>query len=475
MRSIPSCSLSGLVASKMPSVTTISEPVRSSGMGSGLRSVHVGRTPSGWTGGSSVCIGRPTAGRTSTGPCPALDHCSTPPGLRKARKAVTNWPHSRSSASRAFTRPSRRWGSDSNSEIARTSVRACETTRAGARPWPLASATRMPSRPSASRQRSKQSPPVMLAGSVQPQHSIPGRHGGAGDQRLLGPLGQVHLVPQGDDLQRLELQPMPLHRDAGLLGDELDQRQVAGREGRVPLVDRLDDAHRLAVHAGHRRGEQVSSDETAPPVGLGVEARVLVRVGDVDDLAALERVADDAGVAGDADLLAPQGDLRPQLIRDVVVEEDARPLAVEQAGGDLGDAGQERVELGRHRQQPRDVQHQPDLLVRHVASRDRRGGAIGPSPTRGLIRRTVSAHAGFGQAGSVSAMPGGGVGTWRAAGVSSVFSMRRSGRPGRDKRRPRFTRHVRTTHVTPTGPSHCAGSRAGTTVHGPMRRGCSPA
>ena len=49
--------------------------------------------------------------------------------------------------------------------------------------------------------------------------------------------------------------------------------------------------------------------------------------------------------------------LVPQLVRLWIVEVDARPFAAEHLATGLGDAAQEQVQVGRHRQQARDVQH----------------------------------------------------------------------------------------------------------------------
>ena len=78
-----------------------------------------------------------------------------------------------------------------------------------------------------------------------------------GDQRLLRPPRQVHLVAQGDDLQRGLLEVVALDRDAGLLGQELDQCDVVATERNGVLVDCLYDAERLAVEVLERRASRL--------------------------------------------------------------------------------------------------------------------------------------------------------------------------------------------------------------------------
>jgi len=120
------------------------------------------------------------------------------------------------------------------------------------------------------------------------------------------------------------------------------------------LVEQLHHANDLLLGIEHRRGEDRPGLEAGQPVDLGIEARVGVGVGHVDDLAGGRRDAGEALADLHADL-RQWADLvhqhtRPQLAALLVDQEDRAALGADSRDQLVEDQAQQVVELdvGRH-------------------------------------------------------------------------------------------------------------------------------
>ena len=105
-----------------------------------------------------------------------------------------------------------------------------------------------------------------------------------------------------------------------------------GVNGAAALVQHLDHAETLAGAVDQRHAQHVARAEARRQVDRAVEARIGVGVGNVQHLARAERRADEPGAGRNADLLllAALGDLRPQLVGRLVVDEKRRALDLEE-------------------------------------------------------------------------------------------------------------------------------------------------
>ena len=148
----------------------------------------------------------------------------------------------------------------------------------------------------------------------------------------------------------------PLHHLLDLLVQErvVDRgRRLSAQRGEQLLVfivegfsilpvERLEDADHLAGDRAHRHAEDAARAIAGLLVDVLIEARVLVRVGDVD--------ADRAGDAAshrEADLAHAHSlrDLAPQLAALLVDEEERAAVGLHHAGGGADDQEQQAVEI----------------------------------------------------------------------------------------------------------------------------------
>jgi len=138
-----------------------------------------------------------------------------------------------------------------------------------------------------------------------------------------------------------------LQRGRGLRGEVPQAPLVRGGKASDMLVERFEHARRMPLGIDDGDTEEVARDIARARVDGGIKAPVGAHVGHRDDFARGEARAGDTGLAGDADLvdLAAGDDARPQLVRDSVVDEERRALAIEQVGGARDDALEELVEV----------------------------------------------------------------------------------------------------------------------------------
>src|SRR5207247_2227929 len=101
---------------------------------------------------------------------------------------------------------------------------------------------------------------------------------------------------------------------------------VVGRERAAVLVHRLKDADDAPVLAGHGKGEEAPGAIAAAPIGFGIEPRIVVRVRDVDRLAARRDRARDPYTDWLPDLTRAGAarDLGPDPVPAAVAVEDGR-------------------------------------------------------------------------------------------------------------------------------------------------------
>ncbi len=163
-----------------------------------------------------------------------------------------------------------------------------------------------------------------------------------------------------------------------LLGDELrvldrDRRRRAERGEEVLVGDRerttamfvhdLEDTDDAATVALHREREQALRVVPGEPVGLRVETRVVVGVGDVDRLSRLGDAAGDPDADGKADLARAERDARPELAPVAVDDEDRRAIRGEECSGRLGHLMEQGVEVGDGHELARDVEDDVQALA----------------------------------------------------------------------------------------------------------------
>ena len=186
----------------------------------------------------------------------------------------------------------------------------------------------------------------------EPEHAGAGRIAGGDPARLVEREHPVrHALEHGVGvvLHRLHLveELGVLERDRLLGRDRAQPLLVVLGERAAALVEDLGDADGVA-RLGHDGDAEDGPREVA---GLAVERRVEpqvgVRVGDVDRLAGGEHRARDADVVGKADLAhaVAFGHAGEQLVGAVVVEEERRPVGVEDAGGLADDPLEQRAEV----------------------------------------------------------------------------------------------------------------------------------
>lgn len=114
----------------------------------------------------------------------------------------------------------------------------------------------------------------------------------------------------------------------------------------VDAVDHLRDAADLAPVVVDRHREDRPRPEASGEVDRLVEARVVVRVGDVDEVARLRGVPDDAAVDRQPErLVEPAVEARDELLLGRVDEEERAPLRVEQLARALHDRRDEDVDV----------------------------------------------------------------------------------------------------------------------------------
>ena len=192
--------------------------------------------------------------------------------------------------------------------------------------------------------------------------------------------------------------------EAALLGHEL--RVLDGDRGRraercerllvllgktlaAVFVHDLKHADDAAVLTLHRESQEAPRAIPAPLVVLRIEARVPVRVRDVDGLAGLSDGARDPDADRLPDLVraGPERDARPDLVPLAVDDEDGRAVGIEELGRRFGHVPQERVQVGDRHEPARHVEN-------HVKTRPRRHLAVGRSTELGpaLGRATLLRH-----------------------------------------------------------------------------------
>ena len=102
-------------------------------------------------------------------------------------------------------------------------------------------------------------------------------------------------------------------------------------------------------------------------VDLAIEARVRVRVWDVDRLAGERRLSREALAQSQADLgRGPLRDARPDLLLLLVDDVEGAALRVDGLGTQLDQAAQIRLAVSLHRQMPELHEDERDLVVKHV-------------------------------------------------------------------------------------------------------------
>ena len=162
-------------------------------------------------------------------------------------------------------------------------------------------------------------------------------------QRDLDALGEAHfLFEPGFVGAQLLVEPRVLDRDGGLAREQRQDLDVPLAEGVELGTLEIDDAD-AAVLDEHR------DRELRAHVGDDLDiARILRHIGDEHRLAMERGVADEALAELDARQIAPLAELERELdleLAGLVEQQDAERPVVDQPLGELGDAGEELIEV----------------------------------------------------------------------------------------------------------------------------------
>src|SRR4029077_5471485 len=178
-----------------------------------------------------------------------------------------------------------------------------------------------------------------------------------------------------------------LDRDGRRRAERAQRLLVVG--GELPasvLVDHLEHADDAVVLSGHREREKALRAVAGALVGFGVEARILVGVGDVDRLAGGRDEAGDAHTDGLPDLAgaSAEGDPRPDLASLAVHDEDRGAIRVEKLCRHGRHVAKQGVQVGDRHEPAGHVEDQIEL-------RSRGHFAIGPAARLAATIALVSA------------------------------------------------------------------------------------
>ena len=152
-----------------------------------------------------------------------------------------------------------------------------------------------------------------------------------------------------EELLDLVVQQRIVDRGRGLAAQGREQLLVLGGEGLpVLLVQRLHHADHVAIDGAHGHAEDGLGLVAGLLVDVLVEARILVRVGNVDRRVGGGHRPGDAAVHGDADLLhaaQPLRHLGPQLAALAVDEEQGAAVGFDDARAGVDDQLEQPVEV----------------------------------------------------------------------------------------------------------------------------------
>jgi hypothetical protein len=187
--------------------------------------------------------------------------------------------------------------------------------------------------------------------------------GGGGIARLDGHHARAHEA--FEELLDLVVQERVVDRRRRLSAQRGEQLFVFPVERlSVEPVERLQHAHHLALDRSHGDAEDAARLVAGLLVHRLVEARVLVRVGNVHRGVGLRHRAGDAAAHGEADLLGADAlrDLAPQLAALVVDEEERAAVGLHHPGGGADDQLQQTIEVALGDQRLRNIEDSSELL-----------------------------------------------------------------------------------------------------------------